>query len=96
MNDENIKEILKSIGSEEIPADVQEILVSTAVGLQDFVYNKAKQLEDDLLEKMRGSVKINTADKAAFIKASGPIYAEFGNSVEGGAELIKLAQSLAD
>ncbi len=44
---------------------------------------------------MRGSIKINTANKAAFIKASKPIYEEFGNTVPGGAELIKMAQSLA-
>ena len=80
---------------EKLPADVREILISTAVGMQDFVYNTAEQLEDDLLKKMKGSVEINTADKAAFINASTPIYEEFGKSVTGGAELIKTAQSLA-
>jgi len=78
-----------------LPADVREILMSTAVGMQDFVYRTAARLETELLEKMRGSVKINTANKAAFIKASKPIYEEFGNKVPGGAELIKMAQRLA-
>jgi TRAP-type C4-dicarboxylate transport system substrate-binding protein len=80
---------------EKLPADVREILISTAVGMQDFVYDQAEKLEVDLLEKMKGSVKINTADKQAFIDASGPVYEEFGTKVPGGAELIKMAQQLA-
>ena len=79
----------------KLPADVREILVSTAVGMQDFVYNTAEQLEDDLLKKMKGSVEINTADKDAFVNASTPIYEEFGKNVQGGADLIKTAQQLA-
>jgi tripartite ATP-independent transporter DctP family solute receptor len=78
----------------KLPADVREILISTAVGMQDFVYSTAEALEKELLEKMKGSVKINTADKAAFINASKPIYDEFGQSVPGGADLIKMAQDL--
>ena len=79
----------------KLPADVQKILTETAQGMQEFVYATAERLEKELLEKMKGSIEINTADKAAFIKASAPIYEEFGTSVSGGADLIKHAQSLA-
>ena len=41
-------------------------------------------------------VEVNNADNAAFIKASKPIYDEFASSVDGGAELIKTVQSLAN
>lgn len=79
---------------DKLPGDVREILISTAVGMQDFVYDTAERLEVDLLDKMKGSVKVNNADKQAFIDASGGIYKEFGESVAGGAELIKMAQDL--
>jgi len=77
-----------------LPDDVREILVSTAVGLQEFVYRTAEKMETDLLEKMKGSVEINTADKQAFIAASSAIYEDYGKSVSGGAQLIKTAQTL--
>lgn len=79
----------------KLPADVRKILEETAQGMQEFVYQTAERLEKELLEKMRGSVEINEANKEAFIKASGPIYREFGSSVSGGADLVKKAQSLA-
>jgi TRAP-type C4-dicarboxylate transport system substrate-binding protein len=37
---------------------------------------------------------VNEPDKNAFIKASGAVYEEFGKQVPGGAELVKLIQSL--
>lgn len=79
----------------KLPEDVREILISTAVGMQDFVYDTAERLEVELLGKMKGSVKINNADKQAFINASSNIYKEFGDKVSGGADLIKMAQDLA-
>ncbi|MBW1696184.1 MAG: TRAP transporter substrate-binding protein [Deltaproteobacteria bacterium] len=79
----------------KLPADVREILEETAQGMQEFVYETAEKLEKELLEKMRGSLEINTADKQAFIKASAAIYKEFGSSVPGGAELIEQARKLA-
>ena len=53
-------------------------------------------MEDDLLAKLKSRMEVNTADKKAFIAASDSIYAEFGKEVPGGADLVKLAQSLAD
>ena len=78
----------------KLPADVRKILEETAQGMQEFVYETAERLEKELLEKMKGSVEINQADKQAFIQASDAIYKEFGTSVPGGADLIKHAQRL--
>jgi TRAP-type C4-dicarboxylate transport system substrate-binding protein len=44
--------------------------------------------------KLVPPLKVNEVDKPAFIKASTPIYEQFGKEVPGGAELIKLIQSL--
>lgn len=78
----------------KLPADQRARIEAIAQGMQDFVYQKAQQLDDELLEKVKGSVEINEADKDAFIDASGDIYEEFGNTVPTGAELVKQAVEL--
>ena len=80
---------------DSLPADVQKILQDEAVGMQEWVYETAAQMETDLLEKMKGSVEINEVDKQAFVDASGPIYDEFGSKVAGAKEMIDQIQALA-
>ncbi len=80
----------------KLPEDVQADLMAAAAESQDAVYEMAAQLETELLENLKsGGVEVNTADKAAFIEASKPIYEEFASSVDGGAELIEKVQALA-
>lgn len=79
----------------KLPEDVRKILEQTAQGMQDWVYQTAAKMDEDLLAKMKTSMAVNSADKDAFIKASDTIYEEFGKSVPGGAELIKEALSLS-
>ena len=79
----------------KLPGDVRRILGETALEMQEFVYETAERLEGELLEKMRPSVKINEANKKAFVEASGPIYADFAAVAPGGDKLIKRAQRLA-
>jgi tripartite ATP-independent transporter DctP family solute receptor len=78
----------------KLPAETRAKLQAIAQGMQEFVYMKAEQLDNDLLEKVKGSVEINNADKDAFIEASASIYGEFGKTVPGGAELVKQAVEL--
>ena len=80
----------------KLPADVQQILKDVAQDMQEFVYETAANMEDDLLKKLKAKMQVNTADKKAFIAASGSIYEEFGKQVPGGADLVKQAQALAD
>ncbi|HET6518783.1 MAG TPA: hypothetical protein VFG47_03070, partial [Geminicoccaceae bacterium] len=62
---------------------------------QGFVYDKAAELDEDLLEQLReGGMQVNEADKDAFIRASEGIYNEFAEQVPGGKELIDKALSL--
>ena len=82
---------------QKIPADVRKVLEDTARETQAYVYKTAAQLEVDLLAELKaGGMQVNTADKAAFIAASKPIYEEFGNSVSGGKALIDKALGLAN
>jgi len=81
----------------KLPADVQKILESAAKDTQAFVYRKAEQLEVDLLAELKaGGIQVNVADKQAFVKASAPIYEEFGTTVHDGKALIDKALSLAN
>ena len=78
-----------------LPADVRKILEDTARETQSFVYAQAKKDDDELQGKLVGAgMKINQADKDAFIAASKPIYEEFGKEVPGSTALIEQAISL--
>jgi tripartite ATP-independent transporter DctP family solute receptor len=79
----------------KLPEDVQKTLQEVAKDTQAYVYEEAARLETDLLEKLKaGGISVNEADKDAFIKASQPVYDEFGSSVEGGKELTEKVLSL--
>lgn len=80
---------------ESLPEDVQAALQEAALETQDYVYEAAARLENELLEVLEKDMEVNEADKQAFIEASQPIYDEFGADVEGGSELVKRVMSLA-
>jgi len=77
--------------------DVQKILSDTAKEMQPVALKMAADLDAKLLAEIKKNpnIKVNTADKEAFIKASKPIYEEFGKEVPGGKELIDKALALA-
>ena len=81
---------------ESWPEEVRTILEETAKETQQFVYETAARLEDELLTKIKeeSDIEVNEADKDAFIEASKPIYEEFGSQVEGGKEIVDKAISL--
>ena len=78
-------------------AYVRKVVSDCAASTQTFVYRKAAALETELLDVIKeAGVQVKNADNSAFIKSSKPIYDEFSSSVDGGAELIKTVQSLAN
>ena len=79
-----------------LPADVRKILEETARETQAFVYSTAERFDNELVGKMKAAgMQVNEVDKAAFVKASKGIYAEFGKEVAGSQALIDKALSLA-
>ena len=79
-----------------LPADVRNTLEAVAKDTQKFVYSTAANDEKVLLDKIKAAgVEVNEADKAAFVKASGAVYSEFGQSVKGSKALIDKALALA-
>jgi len=79
-----------------LPADVQKILSDTAKEMQPVALKIAADLDAKLLAQIKTNpnIKVNEADKDAFIKASKPIYDEFAKEVPGGQELIDKALAL--
>ena len=80
---------------ESLPDDVQAALREAALETQEYVYETAARLEEELLKEIAKEVEVNEADKQAFIDASKPIYDEFAQTVDGGDELVKRVMSLA-
>jgi tripartite ATP-independent transporter DctP family solute receptor len=81
---------------ETLPPDVRKILEQTAREVQPFVYKSAAKFDDELVGKMKAAgMKVNKVDKAAFVKASKPVYEEFGKEVKGGKELVDEALALS-
>ena len=75
-----------------LPADVQAILTQAAQDTQAYVYQQAAKLDDDLLAKIKAAgVKVNEADKDAFIAASKGVYEEFAKEVPDGGKLVDKA-----
>jgi TRAP-type transport system periplasmic protein len=87
-----------AVGSKKwatLPADVRQVLEDTAKDVQAFCYETADRLDKEWLDKMKAAgIQVNEVDKDAFIKASGPIYQEFGKEVPGAQEMIDRAIAL--
>jgi TRAP-type transport system periplasmic protein len=78
----------------KLPKDVQSTLAKIAWDLGDFARSEGERLDKELMGKLVPPMKANEVDKEAFIKGSAAIYEEFGKEVPGGADLIKLVQTL--
>jgi len=79
---------------QKVPKDAQAVLSKIAIELGDYARAQGEALDRDLMGKLAPPLKVNQVDKPAFIKASAPIYQQFGSEVPGGAELVKLIQAL--
>ena len=80
----------------KIPADVRKILEAAAKENQKFVYKRAAELEESLLDVIKkAGVKVNTANNTAFVKASKVVYDQFSSEVATGAGLVKEILALA-
>jgi tripartite ATP-independent transporter DctP family solute receptor len=78
-----------------LPADVRKTLEGTAKDTQAWVYQKAAKDDEELLVTMKkAGIKVNNANKDAFIAASKPVYAEFAKEVPGAQAVIDRAIAL--
>ena len=82
---------------EKLPADVQEVLESTAREMAEWARAEGAAADDDLKNKLAGAgMAVNVADRAAFVEASSPIYEQFASEVPTGKALIDGALALSN
>ena len=82
---------------EKLPADVQEVLASTAREMAEWARAQGAAADDDLKNKLAGAgMAVNVADRAAFVEASSPIYEQFASEVPTGKALIDGALALSN
>lgn len=79
----------------KLPEDVRMILEKTAVDVQGWMYATGSMDDMMLKTKLGESMEVNVADRAAFVEASKPIYAEFAKEVATGKQMIDMALQLA-
>jgi TRAP-type transport system periplasmic protein len=78
-----------------LPADVRRVLEQTAKDTQAWIYEKAAKDDEELLVVMKkAGIKVNDANKNAFIAASKPVYDEFAKEVPGAKAVIDRAIAL--
>ncbi len=78
----------------KLPKDVQATIAKIAWATGDFARSEGERLDKELISKLAPPMLVNEPNKEAFIKASGAVYEEFGKQIAGGAELVKIIQSL--
>ncbi len=79
----------------KLPEDVRQILEKTAVDVQGWMYATGTMDDMALSTKLGESMEVNVADRAAFVEASKPIYAEFSKEVPSAKEMIDISLQLA-
>jgi len=80
----------------KVPADVRKIVEQAAQDTQKFVYKRAAELEVSLLKVIKDAgVKVNKANRKAFVDGSAAVYKQFGDEVSTGNALIKKVSGLA-
>lgn len=72
-----------------VPPDAQQVLARIAADIGDFARAEGARLDREILEKISPRMKVNEVDRDAFVKASAPVYEDFGEEVPGGKVLVE-------
>ncbi|WP_422078408.1 TRAP transporter substrate-binding protein [Vannielia sp.] len=82
---------------EKLDPEIQKVLSETAQEVALWAREQGAEQDGKLLEELEaGGMEVNTADRAAFVEASAPLYEKFAAEVEGGQAMIDQVLSLAD
>ncbi len=80
---------------EGLPADVRQAIEETAREMETWARQEGERKDNALRDKLRAAgMRVNVADKQAFIDASAPVYAKFAEEVPTGRALIDAVQGL--
>ncbi len=72
------------------PQEIRDVIQQTAKEMEAWSYERGAKDDEVLKDKLvAGGIKVNTADRAAFVKASQPLYDEFEKEVPNGKAMIE-------
>lgn len=81
---------------EKLSPEIQQVLSETAQEVALWAREQGALQDQTLLDELEaGGMKVNIANRAAFVEASAPIYEKFAGEVENGQAMIDQALSLA-
>ncbi|MHA3979005.1 TRAP transporter substrate-binding protein [Halovulum sp. GXIMD14794] len=82
---------------EKLDPEIQQVLTETAQEVALWAREQGAAQDGELLEQLKsGGMQVNTADRAAFVEASKPLYEKFASEVENGQAMIEQVLSLAE
>jgi len=82
---------------ERLDPEIQTILAETAQEVVSWARAEGAAADEALLGELEASgMQVNTADRAAFVEASQPVYERFAAEVENGQDMIDQIMALAD
>ena len=82
---------------EKIPADVRKVIEDTAQEIRPWIYETVAKADQRLVGELETKgMKVNHVDRAAFVKASAPVYELFDKEVPGGKAMVETILKLAE
>lgn len=82
---------------ESQPPEVRETIERIARETQAYALAEAERMDSEFLRLFEeAGMEINEVDREAFVRASAPVYDEFGAAVPGGRMWIDMALALAE
>jgi tripartite ATP-independent transporter DctP family solute receptor len=77
--------------------EIRDAIAQTAKEMETWAYERGARDDDVLRDKLvAAGMKVNTADRAAFVKASQPLYDEFEKEVPSGKAMIEATLQTAN
>lgn len=90
--------VFLTAGSEKfakLPPDIQATLVQLARETQQYTYDMAGQMDEDIMAELaKSGIQTNEADRESFLGASRDIYEQFSKEVPGARDWIERALAL--
>ncbi len=82
---------------EKIPADIRKAMEDTAQEIRPWIYETVAAADARLVDELKSKgMAVNTVDRAAFVKASQPVYDLFDSEIQGGKKMIEDILKLAE
>jgi TRAP-type C4-dicarboxylate transport system substrate-binding protein len=80
----------------KLPPEIRAQIEKIARETQHWAFESAAKEDVAVLDKLKKSgIEVNEADRASFVAASKPVYAQFGKEVPGGQALVDKTLALA-